>query len=242
MARGTRLEKVLYALKAELGAALTPGAAPANDDILLTKIERRQELLYTEYSWPFLRDKADVAIVAQARYATLPTTLNFDRPVQAESIHCDVWHPLCYGIGAEEYNAISSGDGDVEAQYQDPVFRWCYKPGDDESFEVWPRPASATTVRFWGQKPLTSLRDAATGGFNFNRVATVDLDDTMIIHLVAYEILLKHDQKEAGVQLKLAEARIARLRGTSPVRHDSFRLGEGTERSQGYYYRKPRVG
>src|SRR5688572_21574796 len=187
MPRHTPLAKVLQIFKGECKIALSPGAAPAQDEAFLLLIEQRQQWLAGEYDWPFLESTFDVAVDAADRYGEIPTSLNQDRPFEVEVLWNDRWQPVEKGIGLEEYNVISSGDGGVPIQSQDPIWRWGYKPGDDLEFEVWPIPVTATTLRFKGQRQLTSLRNEAVGGFAFQLAARVDLDSTLVALVAAAE-------------------------------------------------------
>lgn len=241
MARNTPLARALQLLKGELGYALLPGTASAADSELYILIEERQKWLASEFDWPFLSEKAEVNLVAGTRFYTLPTTLNFERPVKVDCLFNSIWHCVDYGISVHNYNALASGDG-VTAQAQDPVYAWRYQEGDDTMFEVWPVPASAQTLRFQGQRTLTNLRKTEEGmEFNFSTVATLDLDDTLVVLFAAAEKLARMEKADAKAKLALAEQRFARLRATSTSAPKTFVIGESTDQPKGVAYRRPRL-
>ncbi len=238
MARNTPLMAVLQMLKAEIGQSLLPGVASADDLGLSILIEQRQRWLATEFDWAFLKSRADVVVPGGTddltRYPTLPLTINFERPVDVKVMYNTQWLCVEFGISEQHYNIFSSGDAAVSASQQDPISNWDYKPGDDTKFEIWPLAQTAQTVRFEGYRPLGSLRDASMseGGapaLVFDYTATLDLDDQLVVLFVAAEILGRKKKEDAKAKMALAEARLARLRATTPTDNKAIVLGSGGE-------------
>ncbi len=218
MSRQSTLANVLLMVKGELGYSLTAGVAVSGDQLLYTLIDNTQKWLADQFDWPFLLQRSDVSSVAGTRYLTLPTTIDFERDVQVAIAWGQQWLELPYGIGRNEYNTISSGDGGITAKQLDPVLRW--QMYSQTQFEVWPIPVSTNTVRFTGRRPLTSLKAAGV----YDPTLTLDLDDLLIAMFVASKQI---SDKEAGKRqslLELANARFNTLKGQYPSRIDKTPL------------------
>jgi hypothetical protein len=241
MARGTALAKVLYMLKGQLGYVMRPGVGPGQDDNLLTIIEDRQNWLASEFDWPFLIHRQDIVAPIQTRYISFPTGFNEDRPITAQSLYNTYWHDLDYGITAADYNALQSGDGGTPIRYQDPVFKWQRKFDDPTQVELWPIPITAQTIRFQGQRTLTSLRNNSIGGYAFDWTAALDLDDSLIVLWSAAQYLMRANKPDAKSVLTLAEERLAKMRANFPSHDPSFPLTNQESYIKPYRYRLPRV-
>lgn len=218
-------------LKAELGMSLQSGVQSATDTQLYRQIELQQRRLASEFSWPFLEASADTAVTAGTaaanRYYTLPvTSVNFERPVTAQTLWGTFWYPVEYGIDECEYNSISSGDGTTTAVQQNPVMRWKYKDGDNTKFEVWPLASTAQTFRFRGQKPLTAIFDATTAALVIN--STLDLDDTLVVLFAAAAELSRMKKQDSSLKLAMAEQHLNRLKASYSSRNEPFVLGQDT--------------
>lgn len=223
MARGTTLSALVTQLRAEIGQSTSSSVGQEFLPRLQEVLRRTQETLYDDYDWPFLfvRD-ADKAIVAGSRFYDFPTAVNPDR-VQTVSVYWgNQWIPVGFGIDSKrEYNMYNP----TLNQRNDPVLKWdWYADGATLQFEVWPVPASNVTVRFTGVRPLGALvqdGDAAT------------LDDRLIVLYSAAE--LRQGQRDADMKLKLAAARLARLKGNS-VKSGPVKIGGAYEAQQ---HRRP---
>lgn len=211
MARGTTLANLRTMLKAELGYVLTAGVATAQDTELNQILSDMQQWLWWQYEWPFLRTKEDDSLVAGTRYYTLPAGLSYDFPVMVEVKSDDTWTNVEYGISGDQYNQVDSDD----AVTRDPVERW--QQYSSTQYEVWPIPASAQTLRFWGLATVGAL--SADGD-------TAKLDDLLIVLFAAAEKLARMKQPDAAAKLKRAQELFHRLKGAS--RPDTvFTLGSG---------------
>ena len=210
MARGTTLANLLLMLKAELGYALDTGVAEAEDTRLKYLLSYHQQWLAGEYDWPFLKRTGDVLLAAGDRTATLPTTLDFNRSAQVTTNFNNVWTPLTYGIAAEDFTIWNSDDD----QTADPILKWQY--ATDTTFEVWPRPSTAATVRFAGMKKLAAL--SATSD-------TADLDDLLIVLFAAADICAGQSKPDAAAKLARAQKRLQNLQSAHPKPFHNFKLG-----------------
>ena len=213
MARGTTLANLLLMLKAETGQVMTAGVGEAEDTRLKYLLAQQQQWLAAEFDWPFLERTGDVLFAAGDRTGTLPTTLDYERPVRVVALDSDVWRPLVYGISPEEFIVWNSD----EAETADPILKWKY--ATDTTFEVWPIPATATTVRFTGQKELSRLTETTD---------TADLDDLLIVLFTAAELLAGQKQSDAQAKLVRAQARLNTLKSAYPKANSTFVMGGGS--------------
>lgn len=215
MARGTTLATLVEMVKAEIGYSLTTGVAVAEDTRIKLLLKQQQMDLAALFDWPFLQRTGDVLLAAGDRTATLPTTLDYERPVQVATLDSKIWRPLTFGISPEELTIWNSDDGDTA----DPIQRWKYST--DTTFEVWPRPATATTVRFTGQKKLSPLTADSH---------TADLDDLLLVLFTAAEILAGEKQADAAAKLARAQRRFDTLKAAYPKPLSVFKLHGGREK------------
>jgi len=205
-------------VKAECSYALDAGVATAEDTRIKLLLRQQQMDLAADFDWPFLQRTGDVLLAASDRTATLPTTLDYERPVQVAALDSDTWVSLDYGISPEELTIWNSDDGDTA----DPIQRWKY--ATDTTFEVWPRPATATTVRFTGAKTLSALTSDAH---------TADLDDLLLVLFVSAELLAGEKQADAAAKLARAQRRLGTLKAAYPKPLTTFKLGGGYPRRSG---------
>ena len=212
MARGTTLANLLIMLKAELGYALESGVAVAEDTRLKYLLAYHQSWLAGEYDWPFLKRTGDVLVASGDRTATLPATLDWNRPVQANVLNKQIWLPLHYGISAQDLIIWNSDDG----KKADPIIKWQY--ASDTTFEMWPRPATATTIRFAGMKVIGALSADSD---------TADLDDLLIVLFASADICAGQSKPDAAAKLARAQKRLASLTASHPKPYQSFKLGGG---------------
>ncbi len=223
MARNNTLANVLLMLKGELGYALTPGVATAQDQELYTLIDNKQRWLSSDWSWPFLEKRSDIAVAGGigSRYQTAPTDINFERPVNVQTLWNTFWRPVIYGIEMPEYNALSSGDGGVPIKQLDPIQRWRWN--SETQIEIWPLPNQAQTLRFIGDRPLTSLKTAGV----YDPATTLDLDDLMIVLYVAAEKLALMKKANAELKLTMAETHANRVKASYASKRRNVVLGGG---------------
>ena len=221
MARGTTLANLLTMLKAELGYALTAGVAASEDTRLKYLLAYHQKWLAGQYDWPFLKRTGDVLLDAGDRTATIPSTLDTNRSVQVSVLDKTVWRPLTYGIAAEDLTIWNSDDGDTS----DPILKWQY--ATDTTFEVWPRPASDTTVRFAGMKKLSALAGDSD---------TADLDDLLIVLFAAADVCAGQNKPDSQAKLARAQAHLQNLKASHPKPLQGFKLGGGVAKDNRHDY------
>lgn len=205
MPRGQTLASTLSLLKAEIGYSLAAGVATADDQALYRLIDNEQKRLAADFDWPFLKNKPTVNVAA--RTANLPTTIVFERPVKVLRKFNNFWLPIEHGIGEDEYNILDSDRGLT----QDPIQRWQLQ-SDGTTFEVWPVPVTQQTVKFEGQRPVTSLLTAGA----YDPAKTLDLDDLLVVLFVAANRLGRVKAEDAALMLQKAQDRLTMLRAALP--------------------------
>ena len=227
MARGTTLGQLVTMLRAECGhatsAALGQNTLPRMKQVL----QRTQEFLWGDYTWPHLRVWREEVLQAGQRYYSWPSDLAFDR-IEADKTavrYDDTWRPVLYGIEPCHYNAQ---DPELDER-DDPVIRW--QAYEDDQFEVWPLPATnGLRMRFYGirkLKPLIADGDRA------------DLDDNLLVMFAAAEILAKQRGGDADLKRAAAGRLYSQLKGQQS-KFGMFRMGGGVDPSQGPRVDRPR--
>ena len=196
----TTLATLKTLLKAEIGNELS--VVTSQDAALESLLLMGQRDLADQFDWPHLKLALNVGVDAQDQYITLPTQLNFDRPVRVAVQDGDVWLPVGYGIDEPEYNAYDFADGDTST----PIMKW-QRSGATE-FEVWPVGGTGQVLRFIGQRRMDDL-SATTPAF---------LDDLLLIYYVAAEYLTRLKNAQASLELSKLNARMSQLRRSAPTR------------------------
>jgi len=225
MARGTPLDVVRSMLRSECGENLSPNSE-VNDE-LSQLVANKQVWLSTEWDWPFLQQRWDAT--CSSIFTTIPTTtidseaylIDFDRSLVVNHKQNEMWHPLEYGIGEDEYNSYDSRAGETS----DFTQRWMLH--SPTTFEVWPVPATAQTIRFSGYRRLTSLKMGGdeTTPTGWDDGALLDLDDLLIVYFCAAERLARRNQRDAASKMQLAMERMRMLRAMNPSRPRRVVLG-----------------
>ncbi len=186
----------------------------------------REELLYDEYDWPFLRQMFPAkTLQAGERYFDFPVGLNSNRiddndGTEGPGVVC--WYsnmpmPLQRGIGFNEY-AIYNSDNGVR---QEPAIKWDIRwTGTSEQIEIWPIPVTNTSsIQLKGIRKLRPL--IADGD-------VCDLDDQLIVLFTAAELLSRAGAANASAVGAAAKARLARMKGRAKSGSSTYRLGMGT--------------
>lgn len=213
MARGTQLSALVDQLRAEIGASTNVSMGVNALPQLKQILRRTQERLWADFEWPFAFIERDEPMLNGQRYYAFDNDIDFDRISRADVKWADTWRPLCYGIGAEQYNSSDSDAGEKE----DPVTHWRHHEGN--MFEVWPIPASDDSkIRFKAIKKLPAL-------ISDSDVAL--LDDNLIVLFAAAELLAKAKADDAPAKLQSAQSHYVKLKGNG-IKTDVFVLGGGS--------------
>ncbi|MEC5291589.1 MULTISPECIES: phage adaptor protein [unclassified Aurantimonas] len=221
MARRTTLVQLLTDLRAETRASLNPAHNAQVRDTHINMLQRTQERLWDEFTWPHLRVERQIPLAAGQRYYDMPANLNIDRIEKTELFVDGRWRPLSPGVGGEHYSAYNS---DLDARSWPPR-RWKIAegpvPSSVEQVELWPisnQNADATTRE--GYLKFTGIRNLQPLTADDHRA---DLDDRIIVLYAAAELLAASGAKDASLKLDAANRLYARLRsGLTPRRQ--FRM------------------
>lgn len=158
---------------------------------VLNRVERQLAL---KHSWPMRTFEVEKTANADVQYVDLPTELGFTRVNEVWCLFGTEWLPVLYGIGARERSLYTS------TMRATPIQRWEWYTKDPTpevpSFEVWPIPGEAQTLRFTGEE--------AAGLMTTDSDVCV-LDGDAIVQAAAGELLAMRDQAESA-KLKLANA------------------------------------
>lgn len=211
MARGTTLTQLLVMLRAEAGHSTSVAAGIDNEDALIQKLQRVQQMLYDEYDWPFMMNEWDIAMQAGDRYYDFPiesgfpglTVINLESTINAWIDYSGRPIPLTRGIGQRQYAQYNSNNDERAG----PVRRWDIKRTTDakEQIEVWPIPADNTnTLWLHGKKKLRPLVAASD---------VCDIDDIAIVLTAASEILARQKAADSTKVETAAAVRLRQLKG-----------------------------
>ena len=208
MARGSTLGTMLTMLRAEAMMATDSAVGQSKNPALKALLKRVYAMLYDEHEWPFLTGVwADKSLVAGSRYYDFPTTINMENTVKVFRSWGNIWSEVDYGFDPSVYNAVDSDD-DARS---DPVQAWRIYSGTQ--FEVWPLPATNSTLRFTGK--------AAMGAFEADADTCV-LDDHMVVLFAAAELMA--DQPRGAAVKAMAERRLAQVKAMGN-KTPSFQIG-----------------
>lgn len=224
MARGTTLGQMVTMLREECGHATSAALGQNTLPRMKRVLQRTQEFLWGDYTWPHLRAYREEVLQAGQRYYTFPVDLSFDR---VENVHVrwdDTWRPVCYGIELGHYNATDPELDDRD----DPVARW--QVHEDNQYEVWPLPATnGIRLRFEGVRKLAPL---------IADTDRADLDDNMLVLFAAAEILAKQKGGDAQGKASAASRLYSQLKGVQS-KQTMFVMGGGRDPNMGYGHIRP---
>jgi len=219
MARGTTLGELVTDLRSEVGHSLNSNLGSSMREVLVNTIQRVQRRLWDDYSWPFLRVRRDIELAEGQRYYDMPTDLVFERIERVEFKYGDIWEPMSYGIGRDQYNQYDS-DRDIRSW---PIYR--YDNYENNQIELWPIPnqnhessTGSGLVRIHGIRNLSALVEDSD---------TADLDDQLVILYAAANLLARQRQADAGGKLQEANAHYMRLKARL-AKSDTFVIGAET--------------
>ena len=204
-------------LRSEIGASPSVAMGVNTMNQMDHTLRRVQERLWSDFDWDFGYIERDEQLHANQRYYTFDPDIDYDRIVSTHVSFSEIWHPVDYGIGPNEYNQF-----DIErGQATEPVLRWRHY--EDNRFEVWPVPTSHNQkLRFKAVKKLPPLIDD-------NDKAV--LDDNLIVLFAAAEFLTRAKAEDAQAKLAQANSHYNRLKGMG-LKHDRFIFGGGIDKNE----------
>lgn len=221
--RGQTRQTLLQKLKQEIRDSQTANTI-ADVEYHLALVSKQNELC-SDYDWPFLTQRWPLSLGASAQFAAIPTTndrgatttINFERPVLVEVKYNNRYQEVGYGIGSEQYNTRNPDLNET----RDPVSRWAFstnvnEPANANQIEVWPKTASAQTLLFTAQRQPQAV--TADGH-------TFDLDDYLIVYMVAADYLAFRQQPNAPLVLRKAQQRLIKLRASYATESDPIVFG-----------------
>ena len=220
--RGKTLGECLTGLSTELRLSLNPAHNVQVRDTHVAILQRVQEWLWENYSWPHMRverylqpqigqrfyDPAGCKKIDQNTGDLVAAgDVKIDRIDYLKLRDGDIWTPISPGIPVEVFNTWDSDAGERSW----PVLRWQIAEGDN--IEFWPVPGLdgntttlANMVRFVGTKSLGAFTDDSH---------TADLDDIAIILFAAAKLA---PAKERGDYVAQGQQRMRDIRANANIR------------------------
>ncbi len=177
-------------------------------------VNQYYEFFYFDHNWPFLKVlDADIAITAGEYEYDVPESIDLERIEKVDVLFGDIWQPVDRGITMDEYNQMSPEDN----ERFDPVLKYDIQwTGSAAQIAVWPKPASATTLRLQGRKKFERL------------VTNTDiclLDDALIAGYAAADLLLGDEDPRAQNTLARSQKHYNTLKfGLNKNRNSKFSL------------------
>jgi len=206
MARGTTLVKLLDDLRAEARLSLNPAHNADNRPVQVKLLQRIQDRLWEDFTWPHLRISRQVAVQAGQRYYDTPEEIKIDRLEKIELFVDGGWRELEPGIAPECYGAWNS---DLDERSWPPR-RWEIHEGED--VEIWPisdTNGDATTRE--GYLKFTGIRSLNPLVADSDRA---ELDGRLLTLYGAAEMLAASGAKDAKLKLDQANALYMQLRSS----------------------------
>ena len=214
MARHTTLLRILDMLRAEARLSMQPSHNRQVRESHINMLQRIQERLWDDFTWPHLRVQRLKPISAGQRYYSPPNDIQVDN-IEKLEVYVGSWLPLCAGIYGEHYSLYNS---DLDHRSW-PVMRW--QIHEDEDIELWPIADTNTdTETMEGMLKFTGIRNLRPFYDDADRA---DLDDQLLVMFAAAELLAAQGAKDA--QLKLDQAnQIYRRQRAGLTPRKSFRM------------------
>lgn len=218
MPRNVTLGKLVYEVRAEIGATPNVGQGVGSMPMIEQVIRRTQDKLYHEYNWPHLLIERDEPLMIQQRYYTFNDDVNFERILGCWVKYADNWRPVEYGFDPMTYNTSDP----ERSEYDDPIRRWRHYEGNQ--YEVWPVPTANNqqTLRFKALRYLNPL---------LANTDKCDLDSTLIVLFASAEILARLKAADAESKMNVANQYYKNLRANFD-KSGSFIMGGGISSPQ----------
>lgn len=218
MARGATLAALLTDLRAEMRISLNPAHNIQVRDQQVYTLQKVQERLWDDYTWPHLRVYRYLVPTINQRYYDITGCLkldNTDTLVSAGDMNIDrvismwirdgsIWRPMDPTIEESNFNAWNSDTG----QTSWPPRRWQVSEGDQ--IELWPIPGltgdttnQLNIIRVHGVRNLSPL---------VKDTHTADLDDQLLVLAAAAQLMTGDESKKKAA---LAQRRLMKIRGNA---------------------------
>jgi len=211
VARHVTLVRILDQLRAEARLSMNPAHNHQVRDSHVNLLQRVQERLWDDFTWPHLRVQRMQKVQAGQRYYSPPPEMQIDNIENLQIYDSGGWQPMLPGIYAEHYSAHNS-DLDERAY---PPQRW--QIHEDEDLELWPiSDTDANQDTMEGMLKFTGIRNLKPFVADSDRA---DLDDRLLVMFAAAELLAASGAKDAQLKLDQANQIYRRLRsGLTPRR------------------------
>lgn len=228
--RGVTLENLLTMLRAEAKLSVNPAHNVQVRDQQVIMLQRIQETLWDDYTWPHLRVYRYLTPAINQRFYDITGCKKLDQGsntlVAAGDMTIDrveklwirdgsMWRPMDTGIDERQFNAWNSDTAEVSW----PPRRW--QVAEDNQIEIWPIPGLAgdetnqlNIIRVHGVRNLAPLTKATD---------TADLDARLMTLMAAAELLDGEDGKKKSI---LAQRRMFKVRGNNTKRRQFRMFGE----------------
>ena len=219
MARHVTLLRILDQLRAEARLSMNPAHNRQVRDAHVNMLQRIQERLWDDFTWPHLRVHRLKAVAKGQRYYTPPSDFQIDNIEKIEVKDGGSWRRLEVGIDAEHYSAH---DSDLDERAWPPM-RW--QIHEDEDIEIWPiSDLNGDPKTNEGMLKFTGIRNLKPFYKDADRA---DLDDNLLVMFGAAELLAAQGAKDAQLKLDQANQIYRRQRGglTPRKRFRMFGIG-----------------
>ena len=174
-------------------------------DSHVNMLQRIQERLWDDFTWPHLRVKRLRAVAQGQRYYSPPSEFQIDNIEKIEVYNGGGWRKLAPGIFSEHYSAH---DSDLD-QRSYPPMRWAIH--EDEDIEIWPiSDQNGDPETNEGMFKFTGIRNLKPFVKDADRA---DLDDNLLVMFAAAELLAAQGAKDAQLKLDQANQIYRRQRG-----------------------------
>ncbi|WP_316397345.1 hypothetical protein [Bradyrhizobium sp. 33ap4] len=217
MARGTTLVKLLDDLRAALGLSLNPAHNNQVRDRQVKALQKTQEWLWDDFTWPHLRVWRNYPLQAGQYLYDIHNDFDIDRIERIEVMNAGLWNPVLPGIDPGHLRAHNTELGERAW----PVRRW--RIAENEQVEVWPIPdQNAEPATLEGTLKVTGIRRLRPLVADSDRC---DLDDDVIVNYAANK--LEPESQKGKIALNIANRRLARLKGHLTPRREFRMFGIG---------------
>jgi hypothetical protein len=222
MARRTQLQELVAQLRAETGRNQSVAVGVSEVDNLKAQLARIQEILYDEYSWPFLRVERSINVQDGQRYYDFHDDIDYDRLECVKLKLNGIYTDLERGIEFDDFSIYDSNADERSS----PVLKWDVRhTGTTEQMEIWPISNEAASIHFFGTKKLSRLTQDDD---------RADLDDRLIVLFAAAEILARQKSPDAKNKMDMANARLLKLRANSQSANKMIQVGLGSRSRSDY--------